>query len=176
MTSNRTLYLSARWTTFLFFYYFVVLVLGVGLAIFALLPDLWYAEQPSVLHLALMGSVGMASNGAAIFYIRKLYKLCFSPYLSLSNGPEQYIRRLGTIVYFVGRPLFSVGFSLLVVIGIRSGFMLTTNGPVELNTGFVYMSMFFSFFAGFLSGRFVKQLEQSGERFVKKVLESEDDK
>ena len=57
-----------------------------------------------------------------------------------------------------------------MVIGLRSGFLLTAKGPIELNTGFIYMSMFFSFFVGFLSGRFVKHLEQSGEKVISKVL------
>ena len=169
MSSNRTLYLTNEWITSLFAYYFIVLVGGVVLSVLSLLPEIAYKHHPSVLHLAVMGAIGMSSNGAAIFYIRKLYKLCFADNLDLSREKNIYARRLGTIVYFVGRPLFSIGFSILVVIGLRSGFLLIAEGPVELKIGFVYMSMFFSFFVGFLSGRFVKQLEKTGERTLAKM-------
>lgn len=170
MNKERTLYLTNRWTTTLFGYYFVVLIIGIFLAVLALLPDIVYEKEKSVLHLAIVGSVGMAANGAAIFYIRKLYKLCFADSLNTVGGENTYARRLGTIVYFIGRPLFSIGFSILVVIGLRSGFLLTLEGPAELNDGFIYMAMFFSFFVGFLSGRFVKQLEQSGERVIENAV------
>lgn len=173
MSTERTLYLTNTWTTLLFAYYFIVLVSGIALAIIALLPEIVYKNTLPVLHLAIMGSIGMAANGAAIFYIRKLYKLCFAGNLNLSESENVYARRLGTIVYFIGRPLFSIGFSLLVVIGLRSGFLLTTEGAVVLNAGFVYMAMFFSFFVGFLSGRFVKQLEQSGEKVIARIVEKQ---
>lgn len=171
MNKERVLYLTNAWTTTLFVYYFLVLVVGVFLAVLALLPGIMYEEEQSLMHLAIMGSVGMAANGAAIYYIRKLYKLCFADNLNLSGGDNLYARRLGTVVYFVGRPLFSIGFSILVVIGLRSGFLLTTEGPVKLNDGFIYMAMFFSFFVGFLSGRFVKRLERSGEKVIGQVVQ-----
>ncbi len=170
MRQNRPLYLTNKWITILFGYYFIVLSIGVFLSVLALLPGILYKTEPSVLYLAIVGSIGMSANGSAIFYIRKLYKLCFSETLDLSDGKNMYAKRLGTIVYFFARPLFSIGFSILVVISLRSGFLLTAKGPIELNTGFIYMSMFFSFFVGFLSGRFVKQLEQSGEKVISKVL------
>ena len=171
LNKKRVLYLTNTWTTVLLVYYFMVLIVGIFLAILALLPEIMYETQKSILHLAIMGSVGMAANGAAIFYIRKLYKLCFADNFNLSGGENIYVRRLGTIVYFVCRPLFSIGFSILVVIGLRSGFLLTTEGPLELNDGFIYIAMLFSFFVGFLSGRFVKQLEQYGEKILAKVVE-----
>lgn len=172
MGTERTLYLTNTWTTLLFLYYFLFLIGGVVLAIIALLPEMVYESAKSVTHLAVMGSIGMAANGAAIFYIRKLYKLCFTKKLDLASGENLYVRKLGTVVYFIGRPLFSIGFSILVVIGLRSGFLLTMDGPLELNSGFVYVTMFLSFFVGFSSGRFIKQLEQSGEKIVNRMWET----
>lgn len=173
MAEERTLYLTNVWATVLFLYYFATLLAGFFLAIFALLPSVFRVDRPDIFLLAVAGSIGMSLNGAAIFYIRKLYKLCFSEKFNQEVTDNLYARRLGTIVYFLGRPLFSVGFSVLIIIGLRSGFMLTSSGPLELNYGFIYIAMFFSFFAGFLSGRFVRQLEQSGERVIAKVIEME---
>jgi hypothetical protein len=76
---------------------------------------------------------------------------------------------MGTLIYFIARPLFSLGFALLVVIGTRAGFYLLTEAAADLTSGFQYTTMFVSFFAGFLSGRFVKQLESSGELIIEKL-------
>ena len=169
MAEGKKLYITDLWVTLLFIYYFIFLIAGVFLAILAKIPDKIYYKQIYLLHLGIIGSIGMASNGAAIFYIRKLYKLCFRENLKSEDSENTYMRRLGTIIYFIGRPLFSIGFSILVVIGLQSGFMLTNQEPLELNNGFVYMTMFISFFVGFLSGRFVKKLEASGKNLLDKV-------
>lgn len=170
MPEEKKLYLSNPWVTGLFIYYFIVFLLGFFLAILALVPKIIYVAEQSVLHLALIGSIGMASNGSAIFYIRKLYKLCFKENIGIDDAENTYIRRLGTIVYFIARPLFGIGFSVLVVIGLQSGFMLTSTKPIELNTGFIYLTMFISFFVGFLAGRFVNKLEVRGDKMLDKVL------
>lgn len=170
MVQERKLYLTNSWITALFIYYFVIFLSGLALAVIALVPSTIFDKSPQILGLALFGSIGMSSNGSAIFYIRKLYKLCFSENLCKNDCENTYIRKLGTIVYFIARPLFGVGFSLLVVIGLQSGFMLTITKPIDLNNGFIYLSMFISFFVGFLAGRFIKRLETSGDRILENVL------
>jgi len=106
MRQNRPLYLTNKWITILFGYYFIVLSIGVFLSVLALLPGILYKTEPSVLHLAIVGSIGMSANGSAIFYIRKLYKLCFAETLDLSDGKNMYAKRLGTIVYFLAGHCF----------------------------------------------------------------------
>ena len=167
MTEERKLYLTNTWVLSLFIYYLLVFIAGICLSIIALLPDLAGIEKSDITKVALIGSIGMACIGSSIFYIRKLYKLCFKEHVTIEK--DTYLKRVGTIVYFLARPIFSLGFSILVVIGLQSGFMLTSNKPLDLNNGFVYITMFASFFVGFLSGRFIKQLESSGEKIIKKV-------
>ncbi len=128
MGEEKKLYISKVWITGLFIYYFVIFVLGIILAIIAVMPALFIGETQPIMNLALFGSIGMALNGSAIFYIRKLYKLCFNQTIEEDDQDNTYIKRLGTIVYFIGRPLFGIGFSFLVVIGSRSGFLLADKG------------------------------------------------
>jgi hypothetical protein len=173
MRDERKLYLTNGWITALFIYYFFIFLSGIVLAVSSLVPGVIYEASPPILHLALIGSIGMSSNGSAIFYIRKLYKLCFRENLRIDDKENTYIRRLGTIIYFFCRPLFAIGFSLLVVIGLKSGFMLTSTKQIELNDGFIFLTMFISFFVGFLAGRFVKKLEVSGDKILGKVIMSE---
>lgn len=86
---------------------------------------------------------------------------------------DNFLARLGTVVYYLARPLFAVGFSLLLVIGLLSGMTLVSKEGIELNQNFVYMTMFLSFYVGFLTGRFVKNLETSGNRVLKQISPSE---
>jgi hypothetical protein len=167
--SKRQLYLTNKWITALFVYYFLVIAIGLLLAIVALVPSTVFKSQLSIFSLGLIGSAGMAANGSGIFYMRKLYKLCFAESLTISDSTADYAKRLGTIIYFIARPLFSVGFAVLVVIGIRAGFFLTIEGPAKLTDGFLYATMFSSFFVGFLSGRFIKQLEKSADSVIEKL-------
>jgi len=166
---SRQLYLTNRWILILFVYYFIVIIAGSLLAILALVPSTLFNSAPSIFSLGLIGSAGMAANGSGIFYMRKLYKLCFAESLMISSSVTDYPKLLGTIIYFIARPLFSVGFAILVVIGVRAGFFLTIEGPAQLTSGFVYATMFVSFFVGFLSGRFIKQLEKSGSSVIEKL-------
>jgi len=172
MSEERVLYLTNRWVIALFAYYFSFLSLGVTCAILAIDPSILFDGEQPIIRLAILGSVGMASNGASIFYIRKLYKLCFTEKLKLDEGNQFYIRRVGTIIYFFGRPLFSVGFSILVILGMKSGFMAIIEKPFELNDGFIYTVMFVSFFVGFLSGRFVKKLESYGSGVINEITKA----
>ena len=70
---------------------------------------------------------------------------------------------------FIGRPFFSIGFSLLVVLGLQSGMMMASDESPELGAGFVHIAMFLSFFVGFLSGKFIKRLEVYGENLLDKI-------
>jgi len=114
----------------------------------------------------------MACNGSSIFYIRKLYKLCFLDYLQQpsTDSENTLLRRLGTTAYFLTRPVFSLGFAILIVIVLSSTFSLTNKKPLELDTGFIYLTMFVSFFGGFLSGHFIKVLETKGEDILNRQL------
>ena len=170
---KRTLYLSKGWMRVLFVYYIFILVSSLLIVFFVIFCDsAQYLRSSSANEkLAFFGSIGMALMGASIFYIRKLYKLCFSDELITSNVSDEFaIRALGSTVYFIMRPIFSVGFAVLVVLGLRSGMVAVSGHPIELNATFVHISMFFSFFVGFLSGRFVKYLESKGEYVMTSLL------
>jgi hypothetical protein len=167
---DKQLYLNNTLIVALFVYYFVIIIAGLVLAGLTLIaPNSIIKEETSLFSLSLLGSCAMALNGSGIFYLRKLYKLCFSSNLTISADPGSFIQRTGTLIYFIARPIFSLGFALLVVIGIRASFYLLAETTADLTSGFQYSTMFVSFFVGFLSGRFVKQLESSGELIIEKL-------
>lgn len=110
----------------------------------------------------------MASLGSAIYYLRKLYKQVLSDTLT-TEAKQSHLKEAATFVYFIARPFFSIAFALLVVIGAKSGLILSGASHNTLGYGFVQMAMFFSFFVGFLTGRFIRRLESWGERILEKV-------
>jgi len=109
----------------------------------------------------------MSSMGSAIYYIRKLYKQVLSE--NLTEAKQSPLKEVATFVYFIARPFFSIAFALLVVIGMKSGLILSGASQSTLGYGFVQMTMFFSFFVGFLTGRFLRRLESWGERVLERV-------
>ena len=150
-------------------YYSIVFLVGLVLAILAIQPRS-YAADLDIIGRALLGSIGMACNGCAIYYIRKLYKLCFLDYLQQpeEDAKNTALRRLGTTAYFMTRPFFSLGFAILIVLALNSTFLLTNKEPLKLDIGFIYLTMFVAFFGGFLSGVFVKMLETKGQNILDK--------
>lgn len=165
--------LSKTWVVALFVYYLLVFLSGNILSLVVLVPKLMLREGTPIVESAVMGSIGMSCLGSSIFYIRKLYKTCIRSELMIDASVDNFLARLGTVVYYLARPLFAVGFSLLLVIGLLSGMTLVSKEGIELNQNFVYMTMFLSFYVGFLTGRFVKNLETSGNRVLKQISPSE---
>jgi hypothetical protein len=167
---NRKLYLTPTQTKVLFGYYFLILVSSFICATFVFVPG--SLSGFGYIELSLIGSSAMACLGSAVFYLRKLYKAVLSDSLITEKLTEN-LKQSATFVYFSARPLFSIAFSLLLVIGMKSGLILSGATQSGLGYGFVQLTMFFSFFVGFLSGRFVRQLESWGEKMIERISESD---
>lgn len=162
-THDRTLSLKRSHLLLLFGYYWILMIAAGTASIAVFIPgDLSHFD---FMGLAVIGSSSIACAGSAIFYFRKLYKAILQKSLVLVDTNDDP-RTIATLAYFLARPLFSVIFALLVVIGIRSGLALSSAKPTSLDYGFVQMTMFFSFFVGFLSGRFIRRLEIWGESMI----------
>jgi len=168
MQEPRKLYLSFRWIIIIFVYYFVVFIAGVCASLAALLPEYIFENAVGIFPLAIVGSIGMASTGSALFYLRKLYKTCFL--VTATDIDKNNLKRVGTIIYFMVRPIFSIGFSILVLVSLRAGFTLASKNKIEFDEGFVFVSMVLSFYVGFFSGRFINSLENSSEKMLGKVI------
>ena len=165
-SATRKLYLTPLQTKLLFGYYFVVLVAAFSSACAVFVPG--PLSRFDFIELSLIGSSSMACLGSAVYYARKLYKAVLGDILV--TEPAGYeLKAFATFVYFFARPLFSAAFALLIVIGIKSGLILSGAPRGGLSYGFVQLTMFLSFFVGFLSGRFIRQLEAWGERMLERV-------
>jgi len=120
---------------------------------------------------SILGSLIFAMLGSSIFYIRKLYKACINLDIVEPSNNEDKIRQIGIVFYFILRPIFSIGLGLLLFLSFKIGVSAMVKTP-ELNDGFVYSCMFFSFFMGYSSGDVIDKLEKIGKNIVKKSFDS----
>ncbi len=163
---NRKLYITKGWVYIIFGYYTALFFGGLYFAVSVLIEN---SSNTTVLESSLIGSISISISASCIAYIRKLYKLCFN-YSSEQDVDDQlHLKRLGTIFYFFTRPIFGLLFSVLIVVGLKSG-MLASAKNVEFDVGFVYITMFFSFYAGFFSGDFIKSLEKNSQKKINQIL------
>lgn len=167
-SDNRKLYITKNWVIGIFAYYLIIFLIasiGTGYILFS-----GSSSGLSIFKQALLGSISIALAAASTAYIRKLYKLCFN-FSSEQDGDDQlFLKRLGTVVYFIVRPLFSILFAILVVAGIRSGIVLSSSADLKLDEGFIYLTMVSSFYVGFLSGDFIKKLESKGQKKLDSLI------
>ena len=152
-------------------YYVILFLLGLFLALVALLPLIPATITLSKYGLAIIGSVGMSLIGSSTYYIRKVYKSCIKGTLKESHDESISLQQLGLTVYFYMRPLFAIGFSILSVVGLNAGILSVHEQPQNLSTGFVCACMFLSFFVGFLSGDFIHILERFGRSLLDRVFQ-----
>ena len=166
--NKRKLYITKNWVIGILLYYLIIfLVASMGTGCVLLLGN---SSGLSIFNQALLGSTSIALAAASAAYIRKLYKLCFNFSSEQDDADQLFLKRLGTVVYFVVRPLFSILFAILVVAGVRSGIILSSSSDLNLDEGFIYLTMVSSFYVGFLSGDFIKKLESKGQKKLDSLI------
>ncbi|UZW13174.1 hypothetical protein OSC52_15155 [Clostridium pasteurianum] len=166
----------------LFIYFFIILILGLSITVFSLFISLntEFSYIPQILSnnfniskglniysLALIGSIGSSLLGNSIYYIRKLYKFSIGKKFILEiTTLNDKVENFGTLVYFISRPFFSISFSLLILIGIKSGMFILTGKSDSLNSNIVDVMMFINYFTGFSTGKFLKSLESKSDKII----------
>jgi len=162
--------LSKRTVIFILVYYVLLFFIGLLLTLVALLSFLPEILKLSKYEMAVTGSIGMSLIGSSIYYIRKIYKLCIGGTMEASADDSMSLKQLGLSVYFYMRPLFAIGFSILLVVGLNAGILSVHEPPQDLSIGFVHVSIFLSFFAGFLAGDLLDLLERFGKSVLEKLF------
>jgi hypothetical protein len=148
------------------FLYYLILLLAAGA--YAMKLNLTQKtapgeEDPFFLCLAL------SVVGVSIFYIRKLYKACISDNYTFTQESLS-AKMIGSIAYFAARPFFGFFFAWVSYMI----WVTTIISSVKEFTGFspnhFYLSGLLGFFVGFLVGRVVSKLENSGEKHLMGVV------
>jgi len=165
--SQEWFFLSRRKIKWLFSYYIVLNIISIPTIIFALIYNKHdYVLELSVVEVALIGGIGTAITGCSIFYLRKLYKACINKEMNVPISDDEKNRELGIFAYFFLRPIFAIVFSILIDIVLRSSVDVITVKDAQLDEGFVYLSMFLSFFAGFAAGDVITYVEAKSKELI----------
>jgi hypothetical protein len=168
--------LSTETISFLFRYYFILFLIGIFLSIFSLCCEPiaavncipWHIQIPLSI-VAIIGGIGTSLLGATIFYLRRLYKHCIQGLIRIPSEGNS-LQETGVFYYYYLRPFFAVAFSLLIHLSVKSGVHIMVVKEANLETGFVYVVMLLSFFAGFASGDVISYLEDKSGKLLENVI------
>lgn len=178
---------SLRGIVALFFYFGIILILGLSLSIYFIVVNNTGSSSFKILNdnspnsnslnqynLALFASIFMNMLGCSIYYIRKLYKLSLSTnFLMEISSLGDKLENLGTVFYFLFRPIFSIAFTILIIIGIKGGMITVAGNSIKLSSSFTDLCMFLSFFVGFSTGKFLSSLEEKSNMIIGQILNND---
>lgn len=168
---NNWMKLSRRQIYGVFIYDILLLIIGLALSIFIILIQSSTNLKLNILSLALIGSIGTCLLGSSIYYIRKMYKSCIQVKIDTPDKTSRdTLQMIGTLTYYTIRPIFGIVFVILFVIGIKAGVISMISGESTLNSSFISLCMFISFFIGFSTGKFIKALENYGQKIVDEIF------
>lgn len=156
---------------FLFFYFAILLIVGIILCILVLnFEDL--NSQFTITSLSLIGGIGSALTGSTIFYLRKLYKSSIKGLLNSPQNEQESINEMGLFLYYILRPIFAICFSLLIHICLKANVSIVSTNNNEFVPGLIYSTMLLSFFMGFASGDVISKLEIISKEISEKAIDN----
>lgn len=164
---NEWFKLSKESTLFLFIYYLLLLLAGIFFLINQLSSQT-FIKTIDIFEKSLWISINSSILGATVFYIRKLYKSCINQDVVSPVSNEDKIRQIGVFFYFFLRPIFSVVFSIIVLVVIKAGISILSSSKL-LTADFFYFTIIISFFVGYSSGDLVDKFEEVGKKIIDKV-------
>ena len=169
--TDRDYKLSHRSILVLFVFYTFYIIVGLAFSVSAALHEYTFLHEYPILIKALIGSFGITLVGSAIFYSRKLYKHSIKSEISVPLSDVDKVKQTGIFMYFFLRPIFALCFSFLIILGFKVSIIIISVKDETLNPGFIYLSMFLSFFAGFSAGDLLSSLEEFGKRRMQSFFE-----
>lgn len=165
--------LSRKKIKCLIWYYLILFFVGLALTLFSLLYESFSLPvELTISMISIIGGFGTALLGSSIFYLRKLYKASINKEMTTPTSEDEKIRELGVYTYYFLRPIFALGFSILIHIALKASVHIITVKETRLTEGFVYLMMFLSFFAGFAAGDLITYFESRGAEWVTKTFKN----
>jgi amino acid permease len=148
----RQINISNNWTIGIFIYYSTLFLTSLILLI-CYFSKSELNDKDVYFYSSLSGLLG-----STIFYTRKLYKDCFTE--NKISQEKDNLKRIATTVYFITRPFFAAAFSIMIIIGLKSGFIIISTSKNEINMdNFIFVSVFLSFIGGFRVGKVINKFE-----------------
>ena len=159
-----------------FTYYFILLVISLLWVTFSVLyhfefSKLGFSNVVGIFMFAYPSGV----LGADIYYIRKLYKSCIQNLIEEPiSKDDQKITKIGAKVYFYIRPIISGILSILINIGIITGFYIINNQNDINNEYFFLLIILISFYIGFSNGKVIIRIEKHSADIINTIFKSKE--
>lgn len=166
--NKREFILSYQSLIVLYCYFALAIIVGLTVSILVLLHEYTMMHSNSIMQNAIIGCLGATLLGSGIFYSRKLYKLSLDNRIEYKQ--ESKFQKLGIFMYFLLRPIFATAFSFLIILALKVSIVIICVKDETLDFGFIYLTMFLSFFAGFSSGDILAVLESVGKNKMEKFF------
>lgn len=149
----------------LFIYYFLLLVSGGYISIEIAITLTATLTKTQILKDSFYVSISASGMLCSMQYIKRLYKACITGRIDMAE--KDIMKQIGNMTYFIFRPFFAFGFSIIMVFAMLSGmFVVTGNLDYILNEKFVYFCMIFASFIGYSIG---KLTDKFGDISVEKI-------
>lgn len=169
--SNFNPKLTYGWVLGIVVFFMLLLLLGLYYTIHISILSYEEANYSN----AIKGICFTSLLGTSIFYSRKLYKMSIGSRFSIVSKEEfkeSRLEALGSIIYFVVRPIYSVSFSIVIFLGIFSGAITISNSSDIITSTFINFMMFISFFVGFSSGKILERLQDKSQQIIDSIWSS----
>ena len=164
--------LSIKSIKWLIAYFMSIFIFGLFLTIIAICYEaIDIGIRITITSVAVVGGIGTSLIGSSMYYLRKVYKASINLEMTSPINEGDNIRQLGIFIYYLLRPIFAVGFSLLLHITLKLNVTFITVQDAILGSGFIYLSMFLSFFGGFATGDLIAYFELKSQDFVTKPFQ-----
>ena len=144
----------------LLIYYVVLIIFGMVAVIWICsMPLKEMSESSLLVKYTFIVSLSASAMSCGMQYVRRLYKACITKRVVYYD--DNSIELFGNMVYFITRPLFSLAFSTLVVVGLLAGMFLVTGSlDYVINDKFLYLCLIISSLTGYSVGQVLDRFEK----------------
>lgn len=150
-------------------YYGILFVIALLLALTGVLNEVFFTTL-TILEKAVIAGIGFSILGAVIYYSKKIYKACVNLDFSNPTDENDAIREFGISVYFILRPPFAIILSFLLILLLKLGLKTIAVSTETLDSEFIYLTSFLSFFCGYSSGDVLDVFENNGKEIINKIF------
>lgn len=147
---------------FLMIYYSLYILFGIMISIIELCYDKSTFGMKLLIIYMIISSFGVSGMLCSVQYIRRLYKACIAGRI---KEEISVIGQIGTMMYFIFRPIFTFCFLIIIIVGLISGmYVVTGNLEYILNEKLIYVGMITSAYIGYSIGSLIDRFETISEK------------
>lgn len=155
----------------LFVYYTIILIAGGVTSIITLCQIEEETSHKQLIIKTIISSLSISGMLCSLQYIKRLYKACITNRIIAKTT---FAGHIGTLVYFLLRPLYAFTFVIVIIFAILSGFFVVTgNLDYIINEKFLYLCVILSSFIGYSVGHLLDKFEKLSKEKIDKIIKEE---